>query len=634
MKQYLFSILSLAIFASASAQIPTGKASAILQTPLLESTTEATLQGYLWNVVIESDEAEKDLYPATSKIQEIKAELARLRDEHKNNNIKTNVPKKTRALPPTQGTNFIGQKLHSLVPTDNSVAISKDGRIVSVDNWNLMYTDVNGAVMKDSIVWNDFLNYNIAFQNGKYDPRVIYDNVHDRFIIIILCAPADVVKNKLAIAFSKTNNPMNGWNIYGINGNPLNDTSWADYPNIGINNNELFINVNLFKGPPTYSYNQSVIYQINLANGYGAGALLDYKVWASNIQYIDGKPGFTIVPASDGMGQASNKSNMWFVSNWPDGDNKVNAFQITKELYEPSAQLLSYQYTIPAFSVCANGFIYDAPTGYKDSINTGSSVVQNAYIVDSVLHYTFDANINTGWCGVQYGRIDLRTQTAMIKSFGNPGTLLCYPAIASFGHTAKDKSAVICYLQADTSLYPQVCAVAVDDAMNFSTPIVLKKGDTTINMLYPPANNNIPERWGDYTGIQRRYNTTQPEVWCAGAYAGNNSRKASYNTWISQLLNGNTALPIAPITTQTTNAIVFPNPSYQQFNYQWSQASNQDVHIYITTTNGQLVKEIFTGEMEKGEHKIIFNKAAMASGTYFLMMQIGKQLEKITIGVQ
>jgi Secretion system C-terminal sorting domain len=634
MKKFLFSILGIASTVISIAQVPTGAASSIQQAPLLESTTEATLQGPLWNVVIENQEAEKDMYPSGSNILQIKAMLAQQRDANKNLLPTTNTSKKTRALPPTKGVNFKGNQLHSLVPTDNSMAVSKDGRIVSADNWNLLYTDVNGTIIKDSIVWNDFLNYNVNFQNGKYDPRVIYDNVHDRFIVVILCAPADVVKNKIAIAFSKTNNPMNGWNIYGLGGNPLSDSSWADYPNIGINNNELFINVNLFKGQPTYAYNQSVIYQINMANGYGAGAMLDYKVWASNIQTLDGKPGFTIVPASDGMGQASTSKNMWFVSNWPDGDNGVNAFQITEDIYGSSAQLLSYRYSVPTFSVCANGFIYDAPTGYKDSINTGSSVVQNAYIIDSVLHYTFDANVGTGWCGVQYGRIDLRAQTATTKAFGNSGTLLCYPAIASFGHTAKDKSAVICYLQADTSLYPQVCAVAVDDAMNFSTPIVLKKGDTTINMLYPPAQNNIAERWGDYTGIQRKYNTAMPEVWCAGAYAGNNSRKASYNTWMTQLLNGNAALPIAPITKSATNASVYPNPSYQEFNYTWQQATEQNVHIYIINISGQIIKEIFNGDMEKGQHTIRFNKGAMASGQYFLMMDAAATSEKIRIVVQ
>ena len=615
-----------------NAQLAVGKASPIQQTPLLESTTAATLQGKLWNIVIENKEAEVELYPTSARVEEKKEAFAKLRAAGTQH---YSLPKKTRTLAPVQGINFKGNQLHSLVPTDNSMAISRDGRIVSVDNWNLTYADNTGTIIKDSIVWNDFLNNNANFQNGKYDPRVIYDNVHDRFITIILIAPADFKKNKIVIAYSKTNNPMQGWNIYGITGNPLADSSWADYPNIGINNNELFINVNLFKGAPTYAYNQSVIYQISLADGYGAGSFLNYKVWAGNINYLDGKPGFTIVPALHGLGEAiiANK-DMWFVSNWPDGDTAVNVFQITKELYEPNAQLISYQYSVPKFDVCANAFIYDPPTGYKDSISTGSSVVQNAFFLDSVLHYTFDANIDTGWCGIQYGRIDLRTQKASVKSFGSAGTVLAYPAVASFGFTEKDKSAVICYLQCDTSLYPQVCAVSIDDAMNFSNAIVLKKGDTTINMLYPPQYPNNPERWGDYTGIQRKYGEAIPEVWCAGAYAGNNSRKASYNTWISQLTNA--TLPAAVINYKNNNskATVYPNPGYQDFTFTWQQSAEENIHIYIINTQGQLLKNLLNNELESGEHTIHFNKGALPAGMYYLVLQKSNAMEKVGFVVE
>jgi hypothetical protein len=174
-----------------NAQLAVGKASPIQQTPLLESTTAATLQGKLWNIVVENKEAEVELYPTSARVEEKKEAFAKLRAA---GTQQYSLPKKTRTLAPVQGINFKGNQLHSLVPTDNSMAISRDGRIVSVDNWNLTYADNTGTIIKDSIVWNDFLNNNANFQNGKYDPRVIYDNVHDRFITIILTAPADFKK--------------------------------------------------------------------------------------------------------------------------------------------------------------------------------------------------------------------------------------------------------------------------------------------------------------------------------------------------------------------------------------------------------------------------------------------------------
>jgi Secretion system C-terminal sorting domain len=623
-KKIFYTSLAVFSFANANAQTPCGSPSQVLQTPLLESTTEATLQGAQWNIVIETEEAETKLYPDVHKLMQGKKELALLRDQQ----IivpSANTIKQTRTATPIVGTNFKGNKLHSLVPTDNSMAISKDGKIVSVDNWNLTYADKTGAIIKDSIVWNDFLSNNPSLLNGKYDPRVVYDNVHDRFVVLVLHAPGNIANTKIVLAFSKTNDPMQGWNIYTLPGNPLNDSSWADYPNIGINNNEVFINVNLFKGAPTYAYNQSVIYQANLANGYGGAAALNYKVWSGHIRNSISDTMFTIVPAPQGMGDASGP-HMWFVSNNYFSDTLVNAFQITKELFDPTAQLLTYSYKVPRYQYCADGYIKDPAAPTKDSISTGSSVIQNAFYLDSTLHYTFNGNIGTGWCGIQYGRIDLRKQTSKVKSFGNIGSYLSYPAVASFGFSAKDKSAVICYLQADTNTFPQVCAVAVDDAMDFSTQIVLKKGDTSVNMLYQPSFNQA-ERWGDYTGIQRRYNTKVPEVWCAGGYAGNNSRKASFNTWITQLTNGAMPLDIAPESNIKNTASIYPNPGNQQFTFSWFQATEAMVHITIINAQGQLVKQIANTEMETGNHTLHFNKGALPVGHYTLLCnsKVGKQ---------
>jgi hypothetical protein len=302
-------------------------------------------------------------------------------------------------------------------------------------------------------------------------------------------------------------------------------------------------------------------------------------------------------------------------------------------LYSGVGQLLSYQYKIPYYSVCANGFIYDPPTGYLDSINTGSAVTQNAYRIGDILHFTFDANIDTGWCGLQYGRINLSTQSAMVKSFGNAHTMLCYPAVAPFGFDDNDKSAVICYLQADTSLYPQVCAVAIDDDMQFSTPIVLRKGDTTINMLAPPAQNNMPERWGDYTGIQKKYNTTIPEVWCAGAYAGNNSRKASYNTWISQLINSTTPLAFPSTKNEYVPIQIYPNPSYQDFVLEFETKNIGNTTISVFDVQGKKVKEILNSALLQGKYKLHFNKGVLPSGMYNIIINNDTRQENIKFQV-
>jgi hypothetical protein len=597
------------------AQNPTGKASAIMQTPLLISTDENSFINPQWNIALKMEMTKGHGVPNEKTfLQQKQASAAGV---HATSITKT---KKTRANPLLMGNNFRGNQLISLTPTDNSMAISNGGKIVTADNYSIEYYNEDGTAIQQIITWNDFLLNDTSLLLFKYDPRVIYDNVHDRFIVIILHAPVNNTQNKIILAYSKTNNPANGWNIYSLNGNPYNDSSFADYPNMGITNNELFINVNLFKSAFPYNYNQSVIYQISLANGYGGANNLNYKIWGDNITTPTNLPGFTLVPVNNGLGQ-SNGPSMWFVSTWPDGgDSNVYTYQITKELFDTTAQLLQYKYSIPTFNVCANAKIKNPVTGVVDSLSTGSSVVQSAFVLDSTIHFTFDADFNSGWCGINYGRINLRNATAQVTQFGLNGTYLSYPAIASLGSNEKDKKVVLAYLQADTNILPQTCAVSADALMNFSLPTLVKTGDTIVDILTQANYPGYVERWGDYTGIQRRYASTTnvPEVWMAGAYASNNFRKNSYNSWIAQLFEN------APsgINTPKPNSkfVLYPNPVIDIFNTSFYNNATGDVRIEMINSNGQNIKTLFNGMLQKGECTFQFNKGVLTNGIYFLQI--------------
>ncbi len=630
----LFSIFIFSLTAKLFAQqiVPT---KTILQTAKKSSqTTAQTLQGAQWNIVLAKDEeAEIELVPNAEELSTIKAINAAKRIS---NNGTPAAEKQTRGLTVLKGKNFRGPRLHSLSPADNGIAISKAGKIITVDNWNLQFADTNGTIIKDSIVWNDFLADSSIKTLYKYDPRALYDPKADRFIVIILLAASDTNKNKIAVAYSKTNDPMGGWNLYKLPGNPFHDSTWSDYPSVGINNDELFINVNAFKGPPSYNYRQSNIFQISLQEGYLGNASVTYKVWSGNIKLNNGKPGFTLVPAANGLGE-SQSPNMWFVAQWPDADNSVSTYQITGNLASSNSQLISYGFSVPAFSACANGFIKDIPTGLKDSISTGDSRIQNAYFLDSSIYYTFSGDVS-GWCGIHFGQINLKTNAAKVISYGKTGTNLAFPSVAFIGNSIKEKSAAIVYLQSDTTVLPQVNAIGVADvnsASSFTLPFNCHVGDTALDILKAPQYVGYPERWGDYTGIQRQYGSNPPQVWCAGSYSANNSRKACFNTWVTQIINPSWPVSITPApTAATSKVIVYPNPGYQAFTLQFDMPQTEKLLIEIRNIQGALVKTICNEIVEKGEQTLYFNKGMLPAGNYFIQLKASHLLKSISLQVQ
>ena len=161
--------------------------------------------------------------------------------------VQTSAAYKTTGATPTIGSSFKGNDLSTNTPSDNSIAIGNDGKIVVVNNFSIAVYDSAGNTLITPNTWTGILNpFSPALLRGKFDPRVLYDPYHDRYIFCILHAPVDPANSSFILGFSQSNDPTQGWNIYNLSGNPLSNGAWTDYPNMGINEYELFINANLF----------------------------------------------------------------------------------------------------------------------------------------------------------------------------------------------------------------------------------------------------------------------------------------------------------------------------------------------------------------------------------------------------
>jgi len=93
--------------------------------------------------------------------------------------------------------------------------------------------------------WSPLITAN-DLPSHVFDPKVIYDQGSGRFIAVTLDGRLPTTDNSwVLLAVSRFSDPTLGWNTWAL---PADNTgaTWADYPGIGVDNNNIYIATNLF----------------------------------------------------------------------------------------------------------------------------------------------------------------------------------------------------------------------------------------------------------------------------------------------------------------------------------------------------------------------------------------------------
>ena len=196
-----------------------------------------------------------------------KNELNRLRAAWKNEAHKTENLSKTRGLAvnPSIVKGAQGNTSNS-VPNDNDIAVSNDGKVVSVVNSNIrIYDDTLKSIFNKTLT---SLVSSLGVYTWISDPRVIYDPSSDRFILVCFSGNLST-ESTIMVGFTQTNDPTGAWNFYTLNGNSFNDSTWSDYPIISVSDKDFFITFNQVKYNVSWTvgFKQSVIWQIDKQHG-------------------------------------------------------------------------------------------------------------------------------------------------------------------------------------------------------------------------------------------------------------------------------------------------------------------------------------------------------------------------------
>ena len=499
-------------------------------------------------------------------------------------------------------------------PNDNDIAVSNAGIICSVVNTNMNILNDTGKVLSSRTLSS--IAKGITNLNRTYDPRVIYDPESDRFILVFMQGSTSK-DTRIIVGFSQTNDPALNWNFYTIRGNLFGDSSWSDYPIISISNHELFLTVNRLKDN-TYWKNgfiESFIWQMDKDNGY-KGDSLNQKVYY-DIKY-NNKPIWSICPAKGGSKLYG--PTMQFFSVRPDQlwNDTVFVHEITNTIKSGKAELkLRVAKADNHYGLQPNAF---QPNGKKLQTNDArilSAMYENGifYMVGNSVDARYNAagfyliTIDNYWSNDSLNA-KLQIISSDTMDYG-------YPSIAYCGGGLGDNSAMITCSHVSPRTFPGNSLVYVDRNLNPSTPAIMKLGESNILLI-----GDSVERWGDYSGIQRKYNDLG-KVFYNGSFGYNNDNR----TWVGISKNMDAKLgneDLNRLRNQQLNDVsIYPIPAKEYVNIDFTNEEKKVLNFVLIDMQGKETL-LLTERAKAGLNRFVFNALNLNNGYYQLVIKDGE----------
>lgn len=516
-------------------------------------------------------------------------------------------------IKPIVDASFVGLTAVPGIPNDNNMAISNDGKIISVVNSSFSILEEDGMYVRyyslERIVDGQLPNL-----NRTYDPKVTYDPVADRFILVFLQGSTSA-DTRIIVGFSETNDPAGKWHFYAVDGNPFTGTTWSDYPIIGMSKDDLFITVNILRDGESWQegFTQSVIWQIDKASGYAGLDTIYEDLWY-DLKYQD-KSLWSICAVQGGSEFTS--PNMHFLSVRPGTASNDSVF-----LHEITDTRKSGNATYNLRVLTANKLYGVPPSAYQPDpenlLQTNDTRVLSAISEDGYIQYVQSTVIpSTGVPGIFHGFLNIETGAIDANYITSDTMEYAYPSIAYAGNSQFPHASVITFSHSSELHYPGTSAIlhnrVVGEYPIYSPVVIVKNGELSIDRL-----TDSLERWGDYTGVQTKYNE-EGVVWMSGSYGrpfAQGSTRGRNGVQVGKV-KVNNMLTVLP---DETSVILLPNPASEKAIIQFESDKDQELTFNIYSMDGKLVQELLKTNVLRGTNEISFPTVEMMQGMYFIQV--------------
>lgn len=512
---------------------------------------------------------------------------------------------------------FVANHLGPSNPMDNSMAISDSGYIVSADNYTIDFYKDGPDTLVQFQSHSDFYEDTTIGIRG-FDPKVIYDRWHRKFILVLLLDQNNR-DNKMLLSFSKHEDPRRGWNHYRLNTDTLSADQWFDFPMIALNHDELFIAGNMADDAADEVVGNK-IYQIRLQEGYDS-LTLRCRIWPDVLD-TDGAMASFLCPLGHALQDSAYNQGMHFVStkyiySLPiQLDSSLFRYRITDNLSNPQATMLSWKTTTVPYNKPNDGLQLNG----TDPIQVGDCRILSGFFLNDKLYFVYVYS-SSGYAVIALTIWDINSNSLQRHPWGFPSAQYhyCYPSIAFYGADTQDENQIImCFQRTGASIYPQVLAVHFDSGF-VNNSIVVQQGLGEVSI----TGTGSAERWGDYTSIQRRYGQAYPACWLVGSYAAGASPNSfgfsnGLNAFIAEISDTVLTSASKPNSVENIEAYIFPNPSIDGvFSVMFSSKASPVRRWKLIDAFGRVLVSV---ERESRELFQV-DLTAYPIGAYFLIME-------------
>lgn len=419
------------------------------------------------------------------------------------------------------GVNFTGSTLgqSGFTPPDTMGAVGPN-HIVELINGRYAVYDRSGTFQAASSLDDFWTHAGVSYGNFTFDPRVLYDPFSSRWYATAVDNHSGA--NSILLAVSNSADPTAGWSGIAIDSDS-DDSSWADFPMLGLTGDRVTVTANQFPlGPTGLSFSVYSIPKADLIAGNAAAATSFENISqiqtgesAQPVHDLDGGTGIQRLLSSFNKPSGNLKlSNLSGPANAPTLDTALG-YLFTTARNNPA--------TIDQPGTAAN------LTG-GDSRFSGNVVQQHIPGRANPSIFAVHAVRGDNHNAIDWYEIDSVTEAILQHSTIEDDTLdFSYPSIA----VNDDGDIVIGVSGGSPTDYVGTYAFVgetISGTTTFSEPILLRAGEDDYERIDARDRN----RWGDYSATVLDPN--DPETfWTFQLFVAADGTDGMNNVWATQI---------------------------------------------------------------------------------------------------